>query len=62
MAAHCTECNCERFYSVLYIQCRVGGTDEDMLWNESEEDGNVRRECEEDEGTGHEDVDGDTVW
>jgi len=21
MAAHCTRCNFERFYSVLYIQC-----------------------------------------
>jgi hypothetical protein len=26
-------------------------TDDDMLWNKSEEDGNVRGECEEDEGT-----------
>ena len=25
--------------------------DDDMLWNGSEEDGNVRSECEEDEGT-----------
>jgi hypothetical protein len=40
----------------------VGGTDEDMLWNESEEDGNVRSEWEKDEGTDHEDIDGDTVW
>ena len=23
-----------------------------MLWNDSEEDGNVRSECEDDEGTG----------
>jgi len=27
----------------------LGGTDDDMLWNGSEEDGNVRSECEEDE-------------
>ena len=27
------------------------GTDDGMLWNGSEEDGNVRSECEEDEGT-----------
>jgi len=26
-------------------------TDCDMLWNDSEEDGDVRSECEEDEGT-----------
>jgi len=33
-----------------------------MLWNESEEDGNVRSECEEGEGTDCEDVDSDAVW
>jgi hypothetical protein len=26
-------------------------TDDETLWNGSEEDGNVRSECEEDEGT-----------
>ena len=40
----------------------MDGTDDDMLWNESEEDGNVRSECEGDEGSDHEDVDSDTVW
>jgi len=29
----------------------VDGTDDDMLWNGSEEDGNVKSECEEDKGT-----------
>jgi len=29
----------------------VDGTDGDMLWNGSEEDGSVRCECGEDEGT-----------
>jgi hypothetical protein len=29
----------------------VDGTDDDMVWNDREEDGNVRSECEEDEGT-----------
>jgi len=29
----------------------VDETHYDMLWNSSEEDGNVRSECEEDEGT-----------
>jgi hypothetical protein len=29
----------------------VSGTDKDMLRNDSEEDGDIRSECEEDEGT-----------
>jgi hypothetical protein len=29
----------------------MDGTDDDMLWNGSEEDGNVKNQCEEDEGT-----------
>jgi len=29
----------------------VDETDDDMLWNGSEEDWNVRNECEEDKGT-----------
>jgi hypothetical protein len=29
----------------------VVGTEDDMLWNDSEEDGDVRSECEEDDGT-----------
>jgi len=33
-----------------------------MMWNGSKEDGNVRSECEEDEGTDCEDGDGDTDW
>jgi hypothetical protein len=33
-----------------------------MLWNDSEEDGNVGSECEEDEGTDCEDGDSDTDW
>jgi hypothetical protein len=40
----------------------MDGTDVDMLWNDSEEDGNVRSECEEDEGTDCEDSDSDTDW
>jgi hypothetical protein len=31
-----------------------------MLWNDNEEDGNVRIECEEDEGIDCEDGDSDT--
>jgi hypothetical protein len=33
------------------ISSAVDGTDNDMLWNDSKEDRNVRSECEEDEGT-----------
>ena len=33
--------------------------DDDMLWNGSAEDGNVRSECAEDEGTDCEDGDSD---
>ena len=32
------------------------------FWNGSEEDGDVRSECEEDEGTDCEDGDSDTDW
>jgi hypothetical protein len=37
-------------------------TDDDMLQNGSKEDGNVRSECEEDEGTDCEDGDSGTDW
>jgi len=36
------------------ISNAVDGTN-DMLWNDSEADGNIRRECKEDEGTDCED-------
>jgi hypothetical protein len=39
----------------------VVGND-DMLWNGSKEDGNVRSECEEDEDTDCKDGDSDTDW
>jgi len=32
------------------------------LWNDSEEDGDVRSECEEHEGTDSEDEDSDANW
>ena len=50
MAGHVTRSNCERFEEVLFIQCNGNGTNDDMLWNGSEEDENARSECEEDEG------------
>ena len=37
-------------------------TDDDMLWNSSVEDGNVRGECDEGEGTDCEDGDSDADW
>jgi hypothetical protein len=37
-------------------------TDDDMLWNGSEDDGNVRSECEKDEGIECEDGDTHTDW
>ena len=41
------------------ISKAVDGTDDDMLWND-EEDGPIRSEIEEDEGTDHEDGGNDT--
>jgi hypothetical protein len=35
---------------------------DDKLWNGSEEGGNVRSECEGDEGTDCDDGDSDTDW
>ena len=38
------------------------GWADDMLWNGNKEDGKVRNECEEGEGTDCEDGDSDTDW
>jgi len=40
----------------------VDETDDDILWNDSEEDGNAGSECDEDEGTDCEDGDSNTDW
>ena len=37
-------------------------TDDVMLWNGREEDGNVKSECEKDEGTDCEDGDSEADW
>jgi hypothetical protein len=42
------------------ISNELDGTNDDMLWNDGEEDGYVRRKCEEDEHTNCEDEDSDT--
>ena len=44
------------------ISSAMDGTDDDMIWNKREEDGNVSSVCDEDEGTDCEDGDSDTVW
>jgi hypothetical protein len=43
-------------------RCMSNGSDDDMLWNDSEEEGDVRRKCEEDEGNDCEDGDSVTDW
>jgi hypothetical protein len=45
MEAHLTNCDYERFWKCR-ISNAVDETDGDMLWNGSEQDGNVRGECE----------------
>jgi hypothetical protein len=40
----------------------MDGTDDDMLWNGSEEDGDMSSECEEDEGTDCQDGDNNNSW
>jgi len=44
------------------ISTAVDGTDDDMLWNGSEQDGNIRSECVEDEDTDCEGGECDTDW
>jgi hypothetical protein len=44
------------------ISSAVDETDDYMLWKGSEEDGNVKSECEEEEGTDCEDGDSDMCW
>jgi len=41
-------------FKKCHISIAMDGTYEYMLWNDSEEDGNVRSGCEEDEGTSKE--------
>jgi len=52
-----------KFFKKCFISNAVDGTDDDdMLWNDSEEGGDVRSKCEEDEGTDCKDEDSDTDW
>jgi hypothetical protein len=47
-------------FKKCFISTALDETDEDMLWNGSKDVGNIRRECEEDEGTNCEDGDSGT--
>ena len=49
-------------FKVRCMSSAVDETDDDMLWNGSEEDGNVWSECVEDEGTDCGDGYSDTDW
>jgi len=44
------------------ISSTLDETDDDMLWNGSKEGGNIRSECEDDEGTDCDSGDSDTGW
>jgi hypothetical protein len=44
------------------ISNAVDGTDDDMLWNDTEEDWDVISECEHDEDTDCEDGDSNIGW
>jgi hypothetical protein len=61
IAAYLTGSNCGGFKK-CYISTGLDGNDNDMLWNGIEEDGDVRSECEEDEGTVCKAGDSDTDW
>ena len=47
-------------FKKCFISTALDETDEDMLWNGSKDVGNIRSECEEDEGTNCEDGDSGT--
>jgi len=51
MAVHLTRSNCEGFQKCC-ISNGLDGTDNGVLWNDSEGDGNGSSECKKDEGTG----------
>jgi hypothetical protein len=55
MAVHLTRSDCEGSKA-------VDGTDDAMLWNDSEKDADVRSESEEDEGTVCDDGGSNTNW
>jgi hypothetical protein len=58
MTVHLTGSDCEGFKCC--ISNVMNRTDDNVLWNGREKDGNVRSECEEDEGIDCEGGDSDT--
>jgi hypothetical protein len=62
LAAHLNRSNCKEVFRSAVMSNAMDETDDDMLQNESEDKGNVRNECEEDESTECEDGDSDTEW
>ena len=55
MAVHLTRSDCAGFNV-------VDGNDDDMLWNDSEEVGDVRSECDTDDSPECKDRESDTDW
>jgi len=62
MAVHITPEVTVKGVKKCCISSVMDRTDDDILWNGTEGDWNVRSECEEDEGTDCEDGDSDTDW
>ena len=64
MAVHLTSKVNVKGFKKCCISNSVDRTDDDddVLWNGSKEDGNVRSQCEEDDGTDCEDGESDTDW
>jgi hypothetical protein len=58
--AVCLTGNVVKGFKLCCLTNPVDEIDDDMLWNDSEEDGNVRSEREEEKGTACEDGDSDT--
>jgi hypothetical protein len=61
MAVLRTKSDCEVLKKCC-VSSALDGRDDHMLWNDSEEDGDVRSECEEAEGTDCEGGDSNTDW
>ena len=62
MPAHVTRADGERFFKKCHIYNAVDEMDDDMCSIVVKKDGNIRSECEEDEGTDLEGGDSDTDW
>ena len=63
MAWHCISPELTvKHFKKCCLSNAVDGTDDDILWNDSEDGGDVRSNCKEDEGTDCEDEHSDTNW